>query len=741
MKRRDAVAVAIIVVAVTLMFSDILFFGRALYFRDITRFYYPMKKVTRDIILSGDFPSWNPYLSSGQPLAANPEFAVFYPPHWLLLLPDFELAFRLHILLHYYIAAIGAFALLRSWRLSIESAIFGAFAYTFGGLLLSLSCLIPYLFCLAWLPWLLFFLGRDSRRDTALAAICLSLILLGGEPVTSAQCILIAAAYVVWRRTFLRGVLVLVAAVLIASVQIVPAADHLRDSVRSQPFPFELVSLWSTPPLRIAELFVPNALGPASDHASHFWGTALYGWLDPFFLSVYPGILVAVIAFAAIALRRSGWWLTLAALIAGLVLAFGGRTPVLRMLYDMRVFSSFRYPEKFLILAIVPLTAFAAFAFERIVDGDERLANVGIAISLAVGVGCLSLLLMRLSPQYGAAFVRFFRIEVHPDRGFMAAMSGDVWQSGLLRAVAAAIVLLARRRTNPQRWSRVAIVVLLADLGLQRPAVAETVRHEFFSQRPPTIPPLRSDVRLFHQADLYGATEIARKYYDRADMYWVIRDGAFPMFNAAWGIEATLNRDTDRTALLPTAGLFNAMIALRRQTPHWFEPLMAMSNAGYRAMYLPYMQGAMSNPVRPIVFVATPTNPRFYFADSAAPAREFIPRIAAGAWTPRIAFIDGMSATAPGQVLRASERSNSARLAVRAEGDALLVISITRHKYWHATIDGRAAPLLPVNIAYQALPVPRGTHDIRLWYDNPLVRWFGIVSLVSLIAILFYART
>jgi len=150
--RRDAAAIAIIVAVVTLIFSDVLFFGRSFYFRDVTRFYYPMKKVTRDIILSGQFPSWNPALSEGQPLAANPEFAVFYPPNWLLLLPDYEFAFRLHILLHYYLAAIGVYLLLRSRALRVESAMFGAFAYTLGGLLLSLSCLIPYLFCLAWLP-------------------------------------------------------------------------------------------------------------------------------------------------------------------------------------------------------------------------------------------------------------------------------------------------------------------------------------------------------------------------------------------------------------------------------------------------------------------------------------------------------------------------------------------------------------------------------------------------------------
>jgi hypothetical protein len=47
--------------------------------------------------------------------------------------------------------------------------------------------------------------------------------------------------------------------------------------------------------------------------------------------------------------------------------------------------------------------------------------------------------------------------------------------------------------------------------------------------------------------------------------------------------------------------------------------------------------------------------------------------------------------------------------------------------------------LLPANIAYQALRVPRGLHEIELRYDNPLPRWFGMVSLIALIAVVILA--
>ncbi len=739
MSRRDAMAVAIVVAVVTLMFSDVLFFGRSFYFRDVTRFYYPMKKVTRDIILSGQFPSWNPSLSEGQPLAANPEFEVFYPPNWLLLLPDYELAFRLHILLHFYIAAIGVYALLRSHKLRIESAMFGAVAYTLGGLLLSLTCLIPYLFCLAWLPWIALFAAGTTRRSAALAAICLAMIFLGGEPVTIAQCILMVAVYV-WRRAppfaVRRGLLILVASLLIASVQIVPAIDHLRDSVRSRPFPFSLVSTWSTPPVKAAELLVPGALGPAGEHARFYWGTAKYRWLDPFFLSIYPGLLTAALALAALSLRRRGSLYAGLALGAGFVVAIGSHTPLLRLFYDLRLFSSFRYPEKFLILAVVPLTIFAAFAFDRLLDGDESLVRRAAIVASIAGAICLVLLLFTFSPGYADAFIRFWAIEVHPLRTVMATMSMQTWLLGLIRAVCVVALLLARKRMSAEGWGRLVVAVLVVDLAIERPHVAETIDHRFFAERPATVPPVPVGTRLFHQADWYGAAAIARTYLDLPEMYWVLRNGAFPHMNATFGIDSALNRDIDQTALLPTADLLDAMRELRQRTPLWVERMASISNAGSRALFMPLDRAGRGEAIRPIAFVPLRTNPRFYFADRVvrcASKEEFVAQLASASWTPRSACLDAAPPQpAGGEVLAAAQNSNSAHLSVRAAGDALLVVSITRHKYWHATIDGQPANLIAADLAYQALPVPNGKHEIDLHYRNPLTFWFGLVSLLSL---------
>ena len=143
----------LLVAIVAVVFSDVVFFGRAFYFRDITRFYYPLRKVLSDIVRAGDFPSWNPLWAAGQPLAANPNYGVFYPPQWLIFLPGFDFWFRFVLVLHVGIAAVGAYLLLRCWARS-ESAFFGAIVFGLSGITLSLINVPPFLYCLAWLPWI-----------------------------------------------------------------------------------------------------------------------------------------------------------------------------------------------------------------------------------------------------------------------------------------------------------------------------------------------------------------------------------------------------------------------------------------------------------------------------------------------------------------------------------------------------------------------------------------------------------
>src|SRR5437879_1665959 len=128
-RRSDLLALALLFLIATISFADVLFGVNQLYMRDLTRYYYPAKQILRDVVQHGEFPYWNRYFSAGQPIAANPEHEVFYPLTWLILLPSYDLGYRLLIILHVWIGLFAMYALLRSMELKPLPSTIGALAF------------------------------------------------------------------------------------------------------------------------------------------------------------------------------------------------------------------------------------------------------------------------------------------------------------------------------------------------------------------------------------------------------------------------------------------------------------------------------------------------------------------------------------------------------------------------------------------------------------------------------------
>jgi hypothetical protein len=75
---------------------------------------------------------------------------------------------------------------------------------------------------------------------------------------------------------------------------------------------------------------------------------------------------------------------------------------------------------------------------------------------------------------------------------------------------------------------------------------------------------------------------------------------------------------------------------------------------------------------------------------------------------------DGAPA-APGAIEALEDRGS--RLIVRTRGDAgFLVVSDVLVPGWSATVDGAAAPLLRVDYAFRAVPLPAGEHEVVMRY-------------------------
>ncbi|HEV2722081.1 MAG TPA: hypothetical protein VG323_18820, partial [Thermoanaerobaculia bacterium] len=256
-RRADLLALAALAFLATLFFADVLVGVNNFYIRDLTLYSYPGKQILREVVLHGEFPYWNRFISGGQPLAANPAHEVFYLPNWLILLPSYNFGFRLLILIHIYIALFGMYALLRSMELGPFPSWFGAMAWGLGGLYLSYINLLPYLFSAAWLPLTCLFTRRfllqHRARDFALAALFLGQQFLVGEPTMVIQTGILIGIYALYRgwSAVPRIAVLSVAGFAVGAAQMLPALDYVGDSARSRPFAFEIVAGWSLPWARL----------------------------------------------------------------------------------------------------------------------------------------------------------------------------------------------------------------------------------------------------------------------------------------------------------------------------------------------------------------------------------------------------------------------------------------------------------------------------------------------------------
>jgi hypothetical protein len=742
----DRLALALLVLLPTLLFGDVILGLANFAMRDLTRYYYPTKQIYRSIAAGGEFPLWNRSFHAGQPLAANPEHAIFYPFTWLVMLPSYDLGFRLHILVHVYVALIGMYALLRSMQARAPAALFGAISWGLGGTFLSYINLLPILFCASWLPltclYVRRFLRDGRRRDFAFASFFLGLQCLAAEPTTLVQTGLLIGMYALFQgrrsiamtaRNIGRVAAIVLGGVAVGAVQLLAAVDHAGDSSRARPFAFDVVESWSMPWAKLIEVLYPNVLGHVQVAGEiRYWGEQLYAPMGaPFLYSIYPGLAVGALIAAGIARRSRGAALTLASISISIVLALGSHTPLLRVLYDSGLAAHTRYPEKFILIAVFAGTVFAARVLSRLLDGDESLRRAAAGFAAATSLLAAAALLS-VSGWWPSLFGR--------DATSVPAIARGDWALAIIRGLILVTVLLALRTSRIRMAA--AFVFLCADL---LPVVHELnprMPSEFFASRPPvvgTLLPNHADYRVFHLADWQVGDRIGLDHPAKDARHWIAKNGLFPMTGAAWGIQTVLERDYDETALLPTVDLLDSMWAVRESgRPDWMLPFGAMSNAWYLAV--PREQAAPDELlVSPVEFLEGKHHPRYYFAERIVRIRsreDFVRRLSREAFPDRVAFISAPEfVPGSGTVVSARETANSAVLEVATAARSFLIMSVTPHKYWRVTIDGGAVEPLVTNIGYQGVVVEAGLHQVTMSYRNEMIIAGGVVSVLAAMAL------
>jgi len=537
---------------------------------------------------------------------------------------------------------------------------------------------------------------------------------LVAEPTTVAQTGLLLGMYALYRAWYsefriaraLTKVawvgLVSLSAFAIGAAKNIPAIDHVRDSARSRPFEFDLVSAWSMPWAKFAELIYPNILGHISiKQVMWYWGGGLYpGMGSPFLFSIYVGLaVVALVIGGALTRPRGGRFVFLVCLFSS-IFALGGHTPLLKFLYDHGIATSIRYPEKFALMGVFAMILFASQMLDRLLNGDDGVRDGALGFSFAVTSVAVVMAVVSLLPLYNRTFLHIWGMTANAGSNYEVKLSKQDWIIAAVRGALLIALLFTARIRYRRAWLIAAAAFVIADLTLCTYELNPRMPRRFFNPPPASkaLPPNRADYRVFHEADWYGQEEIARQYFSTGNaVYWIVRDGLFPMTPAGARVRTVLERDYDKTALIPTIDLTDSVWDVKRSgRADWWEPFMAMSNAWYRAQYKPFpaekarVKGNFKEAM-PIRFDEVEHYPRYYFADQVETIKDrqdFLQKLIGQKFSSKVAFVTRPSfVPGNGVVRRVAETANTATIDVDSYGQSFLVMSVTPHKYWNITLD------------------------------------------------------
>ncbi len=526
------------------MFWRPLFTSEMLFYRDVSKYTYPVATFIHDSVRRGWLPYWNPYLSFGEPLLSNPNFLFFYPYTLFIILLPVKFAYTLHYPLHFAVAGAGTYLLARRWRQSRTAAFLAAAFFMLSGPILSLGNFYNQAACTAWLPWALLATDHAIRscswRPWILLSVVLGLQLLAGEPFTLLASYGLCLGYAffergsrqqVWcaanRRVAARFIMAGVAMVALCAIQFFPSLALLHNARRGTAgLSFQQTSYWSLNPLALLDVVIPGFFGDPLGGATP-WTEVLGGANQAYFVSVSVGFIPLFFALAGWIMGedRRRHFAAIAALLL-LFVAFGRFTPVFAETYLLvPLLQLVRFPVKMFAPALLPvclLSGFGIDALGRACWREESSRTLRSLLSGTLGAVLLAWLAALIAPEpltrlgswlmhWSDAIASQSAAEWLPAEDLRAG--GKYWVTmlrlllpglaGFLLGSLLWLVTLARGKDQARRLVVPVALLGVAQLAWQNYAANPVVPPGFYSYRPPALDQPRDPRQPYRFAFLY----------------------------------------------------------------------------------------------------------------------------------------------------------------------------------------------------------------------------------------------
>lgn len=680
----------------------------------------PWRQAVRHSIANGEWPLWNPFILSGDILAASAQPALYSPFTLLALFLPVPLSLTFSAAIAHFLAALGAFLFARELGCSERSSMIAAAGFT---------CATAIAFFILWplgLSWtfLPFVLLGARRASYGILTCAFTLLLLSGHPETAVHIVFVAGAYVLILRS-LRAILMSIAAGLtslaLSAIFILPILEAAPQTMEHA----TRMTLYRNTPhglpgdqvlARIATDFVPylharkwkfgETKPDTSSVGSILLALAIYAvWrVRPFRSAgfqagrtavVYDGLNSGAPDTPSEPRRRAEVWFFAALALFG-VLAHAEWTPLARVLQKLPLLD-IALNERFSFAAAFAIVILAAF-------GLEELQRRGALITFAIVAVVLTI------ANYAAVRSPFV------DHG--PAEWGRFVIAAELGGLVLAMIAIAMKRPT----------LLLGILLAQRVLTAGGIYKDF--PQSAAYPPIPIFASLLN--DTYRITGHGRAF--------------IPGTSAMYGLE-----DVRGYQAMTFRRYFETYPAWSIHQPVWFNrvddltrPFLSFLNVRYAITWDrdPPPDGWREAARQPGTLL---------FENTRVIERVFLPR-----W---VRIGDSTEATIAGMI---AEKDFRERAWIEAEGpayerengpgrvtftrslksfdiraemqrDGWIVISVPAWKGWRATVDGKRVNVQFANHAFVGIHVPAGNHVIALDYQS---RAFVVGRAISAIALL-----
>jgi hypothetical protein len=354
------------------------------------------------------FALWTEGMYSGYPIAADPQSLTWYPVLRLFRLLGAD--WNIFLISAFAIAGATCYLFVRRLTGSNVAGILGGFTYGFSGIMLGHIGHFNQVHAAAWVPLALYGLQviREGhyRVGTAAAGAGFALLWLAGHPQVPLYTTYLAAALVtghvvidrppkdvaVARIGWSLGAMML--GITLAAITVVPMVELGQLSGRAESN-WQLYISKALPPRQLLGLILPFAFGGLWYDGSV--PVPYFGFGGPGENTGFVGLLpigLAVAALCAASGRRREIWLWVILFVVAALLCLGAATPMGTLFYYAPGYARFRVPARHLFVTSLCLAVISGIAWRELTRRREgwtaiALANVAVGVMAVIALALL----------------------------------------------------------------------------------------------------------------------------------------------------------------------------------------------------------------------------------------------------------------------------------------------------------------------------------------------------------------